>query len=155
MSSRLYTSSLEMGDTERSFLLPKNICEESQQRFAFEVDFIEDVGRVIKASRDITAGEEIFREKEMVVGPSRSVPPVCLGCGRRVSGLVRCGGCTWPLCSLDCPELENHTEEECRIIAPSGDKIPDWDVSSENCRYYQVCLKTFCQDCRNIFYQQS
>ena len=115
-----------MGETERCFVCPEgavktcekcgdvSYCEshpryhsneESQNCFAYEVDSIEGVGRVIKASRDIAAGDEIFREREMVVGPSRSVPPVCLGCGRRVTGLVRCAGCNWPLCSLSCPEI--------------------------------------------------
>ena len=83
--------------------------------FPFKVDCLEGVGRVIKASRDIAAGEEIFREKEMVIGPSRSIPPVCLGCGRRVNGLVRCTGCRWPLCNLSCSELDLHTAEECKI----------------------------------------
>ena len=40
---------------------------------------MEGVGRMILAARDIEPGEEIFREKELVVGPSRRVPPVCLG----------------------------------------------------------------------------
>ena len=118
--------------------------------FPFKVDCLEDVGRVIKASRDIAAGEEIFREKEMVVGPSRSIPPACLGCGRRVNGLVRCTGCRWPLCNLSCSELDLHTAEECKIIAPSGENIPNWDVVTENCSFYQVCLKTSCQVFRNI-----
>ena len=119
--------------------------DESCECFPFQVDCLEGVGRVIRASRDIIPGEEIFREKEMVVGPSRSIPPVCLGCGRRVSGLVRCSGCRWPICSDHCPEMELHTALECQIIAPTGEHIPDYDVSAENSPFYQVCLKTRCQ----------
>jgi len=113
---------------------------ETQTCFPYKVNSLEGVGRIIKASRDIAPGEEIFREKEMVVGPSRSIPPVCLGCGRRVSGLVRCTGCSWPLCSDSCAEVKSHTAEECKIIAPSAENIPNWDVSTENCSYYQAIM---------------
>ena len=150
-----------MTDTQNCFICPKpavktctlcgevTFCQshetfhnnsENTQCFPFTVDAIEGVGRVIKASRDIVPGEEIFCEPELVVGPSRSVPPVCLGCGRRVSGHVRCTGCRWPLCSAACPDMELHTAEECRIIGPTGHLVTDCDAYAENCSFYQVCL---------------
>ena len=49
------------------------------QCLPYHVSRMEGVGRMILAARDIEPGEEIFREKELVVGPSRRVPPVCLG----------------------------------------------------------------------------
>eukprot|EP00092_Neocalanus_flemingeri_P001422 GFUD01001518.1.p1 GENE.GFUD01001518.1~~GFUD01001518.1.p1 ORF type:complete len:523 (+),score=123.72 GFUD01001518.1:307-1875(+) len=113
---------------------------ESSGCFPFKVDCLEGVGRVIRAARDIAPGEEIFWEKEMVVGPSRSIPPVCLGCGRRVSGRVRCAGCRWPICSNNCPEIELHTALECEIIAPTGEHIPDCDDSAENSPFYQAIM---------------
>ena len=115
---------------------------EDSECFPYSVDYIEGVGRVIRATRDITPGEIIFREKEMVIGPSRNIPPVCLGCGRRVNGLVKCPGCQWPLCSHNCQELYLHSPEECKIIAPSGKNIGNSNESAEKCNLYQVCLIT-------------
>jgi len=111
------------------------ICEHHQdyhqdpisgQCFPFTVSKVDGMGRVLIAATDFQPGDFIFREKELVVGPSKSTPPVCLGCGRRVSGAVRCPGCSWPLCSLSCPKLESqHSAEECKAIAPTGPDIPD------------------------------
>jgi len=114
--------------------------EETSDCFPYKVDSIEGVGRILRASRDILPGEEIFREKEMVLGPSRNIPPVCLGCGRRVNGMVRCGGCRWPICSLDCADLDLHTALECRVVAPTGENIPNYEESQENSPFYQAIM---------------
>ena len=43
--------------------------------FPFSVARVAGVGRVLLAAADLAPGDEIFREEEMVVGPSRRVPP--------------------------------------------------------------------------------
>ena len=94
--------------------------------FPFHVSRVPGVGRVLVAAADLLPGEQVFRERELVVGPSRTTPPVCLGCGRRVSGKVRCPGCSWPLCSAACTSTTSlHTAKECAAIAPTGPSIPD------------------------------
>ena len=104
------------------------------------VSEVSGVGRVVMAVRDVRAGDELWREEEMVVGPSTRVPPVCLGCGRRVSGLVRCPGCGWPLCSSSCPEIWRHSSQECQVIAPSGPQVPDNEGQDEECPLYRVIM---------------
>ena len=93
--------------------------------FPFTVDRQEGVGRLVRAARDLDPGDEIWREEEMVVGPSRRIPPVCLGCGQKVTGEVRCGGCGWPVCSDTCPEMWRHVPEECKVIRVSGESVRD------------------------------
>jgi len=96
------------------------------QCFPFKVSNVEGMGRVLIAATDFEPGDFIFREKELVVGPSKTTPPVCIGCGRSVSGTVRCPGCSWPICSLSCAKLESkHSAEECKAIAPTGPTIPN------------------------------
>ena len=108
--------------------------------FPYLVSEVAGVGRIVLAARAVTAGEELWREEEMVVGPSTKVPPVCLGCGRRVTGAVRCPGCSWPLCSLSCQEIFRHSSQECRVIAPSGPAVPDNQGQEENCPLYRVIM---------------
>ena len=38
------------------------------------------VGRALVATRDIAAGELVFEERPLTVGPLHDTPPVCLGC---------------------------------------------------------------------------
>ena len=113
---------------------------DSAQCAPYLVSEVEGVGRVLVAQRGVAAGEELWREEELVVGPSTRVPPVCLGCGRRVTGRVRCPGCHWPLCSPSCPQLVRHSEEECQVIAPSGPQVPDNDGKEVVCPLYRVIL---------------
>ena len=112
--------------------------------FPFSVAKVEGVGRVLRAAKDLEPGELVFREKEFVVGPSKTTPPVCLGCGRRVSGKVLCPGCSWPVCSLSCSGLgTQHSAEECLVVAPSGPGIPPGEAPDSHgeapaCPDYQV-----------------
>ena len=76
----------------------------------------------------------------MVSGPARKVPPVCLGCGRRVTGKVRCPGCGWPFCDLKCEDRGRHTPAECSVIAPSGHRVPDSTENSPDFDLYQAIM---------------
>ena len=42
------------------------------------------VGRALVATRDIAAGELVFEERPLTVGPLHDTPPVCLGCFGKV-----------------------------------------------------------------------
>ena len=152
----------EMGSQEKCFLCPSvsttqcELCDskiwhcEDHQKFhrpagdgpcfPYLVSEVAEVGRIMVAARGVAAGEELWREEELVVGPSTKVPPVCLGCGRRVTGAVRCPGCDWPLCSASCPELSRHSSQECRVISPSGLLVPDNQGQEENCPLYRVIM---------------
>ena len=115
----------------------------SGQCYPYTVSRMEGVGRVLLASRTIEPGEEIFREEEMVVGPNRKTPPVCLGCGRKVSGTVRCPGCGWPMCSVNnCPEIVQHTEQECGIIAATGERIEDNPEGNDQPSHFYKAIMT-------------
>ena len=46
------------------------------------------VGRALVATRDIAAGELVFEERPLTVGPLHNTPPVCLGCFGKVSGYL-------------------------------------------------------------------
>ena len=109
--------------------------------FPFTVDRQEGVGRLVRAARDLEPGDEIWREEEVVVGPARRIPPVCLGCGQKVTGEVRCGGCGWPVCSDTCPEMWRHAPEECGVIRVSGDSVRDnRELDDEECPLYRAIM---------------
>ena len=109
--------------------------------FPFTVDRQEGVGRMVRAAQDLAPGEEIWREEEMVVGPSRRIPPVCLGCGQKVTGEVRCGGCGWSMCSDTCPEMWRHVSSECEVIRVSGDSVRDnRELDDEECPLYRAIM---------------
>ena len=109
--------------------------------FPFTVDRQAGVGRMVRAARDLAPGEEIWREEEMVVGPSRRIPPVCLGCGQKVTGETRCGDCGWPVCSDACPEMWRHVASECEVIRVSGDSVRDnRELDDEECPLYRAIM---------------
>ena len=58
---------------------------------------LDHVGRILVASRDITAGETVLQDNCLVAAPDGL--PVCLGCLRPLGGEVyNCERCGWPLC---------------------------------------------------------
>jgi hypothetical protein len=56
-----------------------NICPGDSSCYPYGVEEREGVGRILVATRDISPGDIIFREKELVVGPSKGTEPVCIG----------------------------------------------------------------------------
>ena len=128
---------------------------ETGECFPFTVHREEGVGRMVRAARDLAPGDEIWREQEMVVGPCRRIPLVCLGCGQKVTGEVRCGGCGWPVCSDTCPEMWRHVDRECQIIRVSGDSLADnMDGSEEERPLYRsiMVLRVLLQEMENFDY---
>ena len=45
-----------------------------------------ELGRYLVATRDIKAGEKVFTDAPLVVGPCPITPPVCLKCYAMVDG---------------------------------------------------------------------
>ncbi|KAK8394896.1 hypothetical protein O3P69_005998 [Scylla paramamosain] len=77
-------------------------------------------GRHLVASRDIAAGEEIFREPPLVLTPRPYAEPVCLACLAPLKAdWSGCGGCGAPLCSPPC-DGELHGAAECCLMAGLG-----------------------------------
>jgi hypothetical protein len=87
-------------------------------------------GRHLLATRDIAAGEDVFCDSPLVVGPWYSEHKVCLGCLKASVDLATCATCAYDVCS-SC--REGHIRQECgRLseilrdvdLAPRGIKYP-------------------------------
>ncbi|XP_058984762.1 SET domain-containing protein SmydA-8-like [Musca domestica] len=97
-------------------------CESS---YRIENDAI--LGRHLLVTRDIQAGNVIFEEKPLVVGPKwfvsereQEVPVMpCVGCYTpcRIGGFS-CTKCQWPCCSPHCEDIENPNSHgiDCEIL---------------------------------------
>ena len=80
-------------------------------------------GRGVLATRDIQAGELIFYDVPLVLGPRAGVfcPPVCAGCHEGSKDLAPCSrGCGLPVCSVQCESVARH-QHEC-------EKLRNWGV---------------------------
>jgi hypothetical protein len=83
-------------------------------------------GRGIVASRNISAGEVVFRDVPLVLGPRAGVqcPPLCVGCHQGAETLEPCSkGCGLPVCSTRCEDGDNHLFE-CQ-------KLRSWGVRTK------------------------
>lgn len=96
----------------------------------FQVKRNDKLGRYMVASRDLKAGEVLFREFAVVHGPKMLSHPICLGCHNNLTtkatskaSFYRCSKCSWPLCSKDCENLDPHIEE-CSLMASKNYKCP-------------------------------
>jgi hypothetical protein len=54
-------------------------CVGEEGCYPYRVEEREEVGRILVATRDIQPGSVIFRETELVLGPSKGTHPVCIG----------------------------------------------------------------------------
>lgn len=81
------------------------------------------------ASRNLKAGEVLFREYPVAFGPKMSSTPICLGCHKYLtlknskSDYHRCSKCAWPMCGKSCENLPPH-QEECRLMVAKKYKCP-------------------------------
>lgn len=90
----------------------------------FEEAYSKELGRYLKATRDLSPGEIIFSETPLVFGPKphhiEEGPFPCVGCCRLLSDQMceRCPGCLWPICNLNCEGLKvaNYHGFECNIL---------------------------------------
>ena len=59
----------------------------------------EGVGRVMVTTRPVRAGEVLFMEEPVVVGPSQTSSTLCLSCYQPCpTGGFTCPGCQFPMC---------------------------------------------------------
>lgn len=91
----------------------------------FQVMRNDKLGRFMVASRDLKAGEVIFREFAVVHGPKMKSHPICLGCHKTLHGVntYRCTKCAWPLCGKKCENLDPHAVE-CQLMSAKNYKCP-------------------------------
>jgi len=75
------------------------------------------VGRYMVATRNLSPGDIILREKAAVVGPSlEQSKPICLGCSAALTKSWHlCSICQGPLCSKSCEKNPAHVDE-CKIL---------------------------------------
>lgn len=103
--------------------------ENLTRSFAFQVKRNEKLGRYMVASRDLKAGEVLFRELAVVHGPKMLSHMICLGCHKSLSlrtskaTFYRCSRCAWPLCSKSCETKDPHLEE-CALMSSKAYKCP-------------------------------
>ncbi|XP_070490459.1 SET domain-containing protein SmydA-8-like [Chironomus tepperi] len=101
----------------------KNDCK------PYEVKRNSKLGRYTIASRDLKAGEVLFREVAVVHGPKMLSNPICLGCHKALvikskkTDFYRCSRCSWPLCSKQCERLDPHIDE-CNLMSSKNYKSP-------------------------------
>ena len=91
-------------------------CKESNQH-SYSIQYEERCGRMLIAERDISAGEVLFTDIPLSVGPDNDSQPICLACHKSLPGLVyKCRNCSWPLCSTFCQQNIGRHERECQLF---------------------------------------
>ncbi len=94
----------------------------------------EFVGRHMIAAKDIKPGEVIFKEAPLTFGPAENSDPVCLGCYKAIEDAdksFRCPDCEFPMCGIECCQVEEHRAFECAEFGRSGHKFDgDYGVVS-------------------------
>ncbi|XP_042873477.1 SET domain-containing protein SmydA-8-like [Penaeus japonicus] len=108
----------------------------------FKVMESKELGRYMVASRDLKAGDIIFKDEPLVVGPKTITEPVCLGCYKRVDGTYRCSVCEWPMCGPACEKLPDH-QPECVIGREIGSPIDIQDFDEPN-HFYELVYPLRC-----------
>ena len=131
-SCRPSARNIKMSDSQDCFLCSKpatgtcpdcalvHYCSDSHLRshkpfgdcLPFRVGFVEGVGRVVLAVRNIKAGDVVITEHSIVKGPGNKTPPSCLQCLRQWEGETTCTKCGWPVCNEKCQAGDIH-EIEC------------------------------------------
>ncbi|XP_047535658.1 SET domain-containing protein SmydA-8-like [Vanessa atalanta] len=91
---------------------------------AYKINYSEELGRHMVATRDIQQGEIILKEKPAVSGPKMSCTAHCLSCGVKLQPIqkddqldfYKCSSCNWPMCDVVCEKSEVH-REECKAMS--------------------------------------
>lgn len=101
----------------------------------WKVDFHDDKGRFVRATRKIKAGEIIFIESPRVVAPRTLDPtPVCPECFFPVTDQQRhkCPKCDIPMCGDKCISTNTFHADECSIVSsrrnPQQSPFQDYDL---------------------------
>ena len=91
----------------------------------YSILYEERCGRMLMATRDISAGEILFTDTKGAIGPRPEdySKPICLSCYKRLPPLVyRCRYCSLPLCSPSCQRDDSPHARECQLLRIHGPK---------------------------------
>ncbi|XP_011261742.1 SET domain-containing protein SmydA-8 isoform X2 [Camponotus floridanus] len=98
-----------------SHLRKNNIVQESR---SWSIEYSPLGGRGMFATRDIQAGELIFTDVPLLIGPRcyRKCFPMCVVCYKNNCPLFPCDhDCGLPICSTECENSTMHSQE-CRLL---------------------------------------
>ncbi len=104
----------------------------------FRVSHRDGVGRCLVATRDVPAGELVFVESPLLVGPMHDTRPVCLSCFRPADGSFSCPRCSLPMCGARCAGDEAHAGAECAVLAGARVAVGDFDSGASHPVYQCV-----------------
>ncbi|XP_023349162.1 protein msta isoform X2 [Eurytemora carolleeae] len=93
------------------------------------------VGRCMVTSRKVCAGETLFQEEPVVIGPNQVGSPICLSCYSSIDLQYRCTSCQYPLCGPDCQTSSVHAEE-CAVLSRGEPPV----FQEENTEAYHCIL---------------
>lgn len=80
--------------------------------------------RYMVATRNLKAGDVIFREKAVVCGPKQGHTPLCLSCYAPVDDTsYRCPSCSFPFCNQQCAQVAQGL-----LFSPSGSSSNEWTL---------------------------
>jgi len=97
-----------------------------------------ELGNYLVASRSLKAGEVLFTESPLVVGPSCVTIPVCLACYNPVDGSYKCPNSGWPLCGPTCAKQVQNSPEV--LVPKQCDAKFEIDDYSEACYLYECII---------------
>lgn len=102
--------------------------------YSFKVEYQEEVGRYLVATRRINQGEVIYRDRPAVIGPNMRYEVItflpiemtsisnteahCVGC-LRLGCEEECEACGFPVCDKICAGAPHH-HQECQIFQEAG-----------------------------------
>jgi len=87
----------------------------------FEVVENEQLGRYMRATRDLKAGDVILKEEPLLLGLFEAKELACVVCYRTVEESVRCEACGWPCC-VPCRDSKTHAAE-CALSRPAREAV--------------------------------
>jgi len=107
----------------------------------YQVQYEDRCGRMLVATKFISAGETIFTDEPACMGPDNNPRPVCLVCcARLVRGyVVTCDNCGWPLCSETCRENLGQHVRECSLFKSTDTKF-DLNDMKATCPSYNAIM---------------
>ncbi|KMR04866.1 protein isoform b [Lasius niger] len=100
-----------------SHLRENNLAQDEPRSWTIERSPLE--GRGMFATRDIRAGELIFTDVPLLIGPRcySKYLPMCVVCYKNNCPLFPCDhGCGLPICSTECENSTSHSQTECRLL---------------------------------------
>merc|ERR1719228_1385353 len=109
--------------------------------FPYKVEFRDQLGRILVATRNIKKGEVICEEVPAIVGPYSRSTPQCLQCFKilHTGHKYTCSGCGYPMCGDQCSS-GNYHKEECMVFRQSGLKVEVTDMECFDSQYSAISV---------------